>query len=67
MQALLDEEVSRLRVEYKRAHEESKNLIEQMESFLKQNHTIVQDFLKTTHKAIVTLAKPQQKQSLQMA
>lgn len=29
-----------------------------MEQFLKQNHTIVQDFLKTTHKAIVSLAKP---------
>ena len=50
VQTQLDEEVYRLRNEYKRAQEESKNLIEQMEAFLKQNHTIVQDFLKTTHK-----------------
>ena len=55
---MLDSEVDRLRNEYQRAKMESKNLIEQMESFLKQNHVIVQDFLKTTHRAIVSLAKP---------
>ena len=48
----------RLRDEYKRAQTESKNLIEHMETFLKQNHNIVQDFLKTTHKAIINLSKP---------
>ena len=48
----------RIRNEYNKAREESKNLIEHMESFLKQNHEVVQDFLKTTHKAIVSLAKP---------
>ena len=55
---MLEQEVERLRGDYQRAKEESKNLIEQMESFLKQNHVIVQDFLKTTQKTINTLAKP---------
>ncbi len=56
---MLDEEVLRLRNEYKRAQVDAKNLVEQMETFLKQNHSIVQDFLKTTHSAIVDLAQPQ--------
>ena len=41
MQNYLDEEVLRLRNEYKRAQVDAKNLVEQMESFLKQNHSIV--------------------------
>ena len=57
IQNYLDEEVLRLRTEYKKAQEDAKQLVEQMEWFLKQNHTMVQDFLKTTHKAIVTLSK----------
>ena len=59
VQSMLDEEVMRLRNEYKRAQVDAKNLVEQMETFLKQNHAIVQDFLKTTHSAIVDLAQPQ--------
>ena len=57
IQTYLDEEVLRLRTEYKKAQDDAKQLVEQMEWFLKQNHTMVQDFLKTTHKAIVTLSK----------
>ena len=52
MQQMLEQEVERLRQDYQRAKEESKNLIEQMENFLKQNHVIVQDFLKTTQRTI---------------
>ena len=53
IQSMLDSEVERLRNEYMQAKDEARRLIEQMEHFLKQNHVIVQDFLKSTHKAIV--------------
>ena len=52
-QSMLDSEVERLRNEYKQAKEESRRLIDQMEYFLKNNHVVMQDFLKSTHKQIV--------------
>ena len=44
-----DSEVRRMQGELAKAEDDSQKLISQLDSFLKQNHQIVQDFLKTTH------------------
>lgn len=48
VKSYLDEEVFRLQTELRKAQEESDNLIFKMQEFLKQNHRIVQDFIKTS-------------------
>ena len=50
--SLIDDEVSRIETEMKIAQEEAEALIKKMQAFLKQNHKVVQDFLKNSHMAV---------------
>ena len=45
----LDKEVERLKDELVQARDDSKKMVEQLNSFLKQNHEVVQNFMKLTH------------------
>ena len=56
--ALVEDEVERLRNELRKAKEDSDALVQKMQDFLRQNHHIVQDFLKMSHMAVYNLSMP---------
>ena len=48
----LDSEVNRIKAELAKAQVDSGKLIKKLNTFLNQNHQVVQEFLKTTHHTI---------------